>query len=371
MEREYEVVIWGTRGGYSSLVMLCHCLCHRIRVIAVVANDRITGYIDGYPVVLPAELRGMAYDYILVPAGSDYYAVQSAIMNAAVSVQEKIVSQDVMMLPGFSFQKYQMLRLSRPTILARNCMGGYLYHQFKLQFLSPLINMFFPEEDFLRFASNLDKYLQSDLQLVDSRYNPGDRIWYPVFSLGGDVSIHMNHYRDFSQARKKWEVRKKRMNWDNLIFVFHTSKPEVLDEFQRLPFAKKICFVPFRTEIPCAYYLPTSLQSDRSRNAEWMALRVSDGTIPAYDLWDMLLYGKRTPRMSFLMAKQVDAEELVMTVEYTLQNGEKRLSRGGGYKRFRGKPGRWARPLRFLRENRWRRWSRSGAGISWASLDAG
>ena len=49
----------------------------------------------------------------------------------------KIISQNVVMLPNFTFQKYKILRESKLSIISQNCFGGFLYHRFHLPFLSP------------------------------------------------------------------------------------------------------------------------------------------------------------------------------------------------------------------------------------------
>lgn len=298
--KRYDCIIWGTWSTYSKLRTLCMLQPEKIRIVGVVTSELINGYIDGYVILRPDELVNIHYDYILLPSvGGGYPATVANIKKITGCDSDKIVSYDVMNLPGFTFEKYKELRESRPTILTRNCMGGYLYHLFRLEFYSPTINMFIGENDFLKFASNLDWYLQQDLNLVGSRFDSGDKIWYPVFKLN-DITWFMNHYKDFELAKIKWEERKKRINKDNICVVFHTNSKSILEKFELLPFKKKICFVPFKSDSPSAWYLPEQLRKDGPKNAEWTALRVSDGNISAYDLWDMLLYGKKTPRMSFL-----------------------------------------------------------------------
>ena len=105
----------------------------------------------------------------------------------------------------------------------------------------------------------------------------------------------MNHYgklgADF--AKKKWQERTKRINWFNVIPVIYTDKPEVLEEFDDFPFAKKICFVSFESKKNSAYYLDKTLDD----NGELWDLVNRFGlgyNRYNYDLWDMLLYGKKS-----------------------------------------------------------------------------
>ena len=49
------------------------------------------------------------------------------------------------------------------TILSSNCIGGVIYHRLGKQFLSPTINMWFRQPDFVSFCLHLDYYLQQKL----------------------------------------------------------------------------------------------------------------------------------------------------------------------------------------------------------------
>ena len=105
----------------------------------------------------------------------------------------------------------------------------------------------------------------------------------------------MNHYgklgKDF--AKQKWEERKKRINWYNFIPVMYTSKPDILEEFDELPFAKKVCFVSFNSDKESAYYLDKRL--DNNKELWDLVNRFGLGyNRYNYDLWDMFLYGKKS-----------------------------------------------------------------------------
>ena len=85
----------------------------------------------------------------------------------------------------------------------------------------------------------------------------------------------------------------QRINWYNLMIVMYTDDEAVLKRFDRLPFCKKVCFVHFKS------YLPSAFSFDRDKLGidlpTWdVADRIANGSTLVYDLWDMLLYGKRT-----------------------------------------------------------------------------
>ena len=93
------------------------------------------------------------------------------------------------------------------TLITPNCMGGMIYHDLGLRFLSPTINLqIFP---FDKFILNMKEYLEKDLVFVESDKE------FPVAMLG-DLTICFTHYHSKKEALQKWNDRKKRIVWDNI-----------------------------------------------------------------------------------------------------------------------------------------------------------
>ena len=116
---------------------------------------------------------------------------------------------------------------------------------------------------------------------------------YPVFTLG-NVSLNMNHYPNFDEAVSKWNERKTRINWYNLFVTAFTEKQDILERFDALPYGKKVCFVPFKSKLDSAWYINPEIRKDLK---DWWRV-VNDfgqGRTFYYDVFDMLLYGKKTP----------------------------------------------------------------------------
>ena len=97
------------------------------------------------------------------------------------------------------------------TIMASNCIGGLLYHTYRLQFTSPLINTRIDSDEFIRFILNYKEYLREKLHFIDSKQP------FPVAKLG-DITVNFVHYRTAEDAELKWDERKKRII-DNRLFV--------------------------------------------------------------------------------------------------------------------------------------------------------
>lgn len=106
------------------------------------------------------------------------------------------------------------LRNKRFTLITQNCIGGIIYHNLGLEFLSPTINMRIGTlEDFLEFCSNFQQYMQLPLvQDISSQES------YPVGTLGR-IKIHLNHYKTFEEAVQKWESRKAKIQFDNIYII--------------------------------------------------------------------------------------------------------------------------------------------------------
>ena len=133
------------------------------------------------------------------------------------------------------------------TLIARDCVGGVLYHQLGLRFLTPTINLFFTPEDFNALCLNLKEYLEAELVEASGEDKP-----YPVGALIpkglNAIKVHFMHYETFVEAKSKWDERKTRVHWDN-IFVLSTVcyvpeasavTPELIQRWNQIPYRKAI-----------------------------------------------------------------------------------------------------------------------------------
>src|SRR5690606_34022267 len=53
------------------------------------------------------------------------------------------------------------------------------------------------------------------------------------------------HYKSEKEAFEKWERRKKRINWNNLIVKFNDQNlctDDLIEEFDKMDFQNKLCF---------------------------------------------------------------------------------------------------------------------------------
>ncbi len=119
------------------------------------------------------------------------------------------------------------------TFISQNCIGGVLYHDLGLQFLSPTVNTFIPEPGFVKMVLNLRHYMAQELVM---RW--GEE--YPIGMLD-DVEIHFMHYENCKDAKEAWGRRKARINWDKIL-VLATDRDgfdeAVYEQWKQIPYAK-------------------------------------------------------------------------------------------------------------------------------------
>ena len=218
----------------------------------------------------------------------------SKVVKAAAQLklpEEKLLGDWTVCIPGFTLNKYRRLQRSRLSIFPRNCFGGLISNTFALPFRSPFVNMFLPEQDLIRFLRAPRVYMEERLVFKGTAWESNLKFDYPIFTLG-NVDVHMNHYPDFDAAVAKWNERKQRINWYNLFVTMYTEDEKILAEFDELPYGKKVCFVPFKSDLDSAWYINRELR----KGLDFWAV-VNDfakGNPFYYDPFDMLLYGKKT-----------------------------------------------------------------------------
>lgn len=149
--------------------------------------------------------------------------------------------------------KKRKLKNKTPTIISSNCNGSYIYHDMNLQFRSPTINLSFEMNDFVKLLGNLKWYMdQAIVPYNDERFD------YPTGMLG-DIEVRFNHYQSFEEAVKKWEERKKRIDWDNIFILAIDGDGctyESIKKFDQLPFENKVIFTHILyPEFESAYYI--------------------------------------------------------------------------------------------------------------------
>lgn len=135
---------------------------------------------------------------------------------------------------GRNLNSRYRLKNSNVSIISCNCIGGVMYHDLHLPFLSPTINLFFKPDSFLKYVKKIKYYNERELVQVSGKE------LYPVGKIE-DVEIHFLHYSSFENARDDWNKRKKRINYDNIVVImtdWEIRSKEIIEEFGRIPYPK-------------------------------------------------------------------------------------------------------------------------------------
>lgn len=146
------------------------------------------------------------------------------------------------------------------TIVSNNCWGGYVYQEFGLRYNTPFIGLFIYAEDYIKLLKNFRYYMNQELKFIDiskSKYirdvksRKDRRDDYPVGILE-DIELHFLHYNSEIEAKNKWNRRKKRINYSNILFKFSDNDlccRQYVEEFSKLKYKNKICFVAQNYEL--------------------------------------------------------------------------------------------------------------------------
>ncbi len=132
----------------------------------------------------------------------------------------------------FAIKLRKRLKNDNFSIICSNCIGGTIYNRLGKQFLSPTINLWFYQKDFLKFIQNIHYYLSLELRFIDSNRN------YPVGMLD-DICIYFLHYHSEEDAKTSWNRRKERINFDNLFIIMYDR--DGIDEEDYKVFARLKC----------------------------------------------------------------------------------------------------------------------------------
>jgi len=136
------------------------------------------------------------------------------------------------------------------TIISNNCFGGIVYRNHHLPYLTPTAGLFIMPRDYIKFIYNLKHYLSItpiEIKIDESTYsNYLKSLNYDgVIGKIDDVELMFLHYKDFDEAKTKWERRKKRINFDKIIYKFNDQNNCTIDElkkFEAFPAKNKILF---------------------------------------------------------------------------------------------------------------------------------
>lgn len=113
------------------------------------------------------------------------------------------------------------------SIICSTCIGGVIYHRLGMEFLSPTINLWLDQKDFVKLIRNLPYYMEKELEFLNTDCS------FPV-GLLGDIKIMFNHAENAETAKTEWDRRKKRIHYDNLYIILYDRDGLSKEDIKRL-----------------------------------------------------------------------------------------------------------------------------------------
>ncbi len=153
--------------------------------------------------------------------------------------------------PYYIRRYYNRKRIKRRdfSIISNNCWAGRVYQYLDMPYLSPTVGLYFFAKDYLKFIENIEYYLGLELQFISAEESKYASIIkarkqedVPI-GLLDDVEMVFLHYSSKEEAKEKWDRRKARVNFDNLIFKFskmNLCTEEDMKRFDENPAKHKI-----------------------------------------------------------------------------------------------------------------------------------
>lgn len=134
--------------------------------------------------------------------------------------------------------RHQLYIGNTPTIISNDCTAGHIYHAMDMIMLSPTINTAISSEDFLKLCKAPKEYF--DIEVKELFFNvlplsnePEDcRKGLPTIKIN-DITVSFGHTDLTTELLDRWNMMRKQINWDNLIFIFRANKEAVPENFQK------------------------------------------------------------------------------------------------------------------------------------------
>lgn len=96
-------------------------------------------------------------------------------------------------------------------IIANNCLAGCIYHDLKLRFDTPTVNLYIPFPDYIFFLKKFKQLVYVEFTEIPHKACPA--------GLLGVVHVYFLHYQSFEEGVGAWKRRVRRIQWNNIFVV--------------------------------------------------------------------------------------------------------------------------------------------------------
>lgn len=140
------------------------------------------------------------------------------------------------------FKALRIMISSDVTIICNNCTGSRISQDLHYRYNSPTIGLYIKYPEYIIFLENLKEFMKCELVFKDKKspYPIGYLCWNDL-----EITIYFLHYQTVEEAKKKWDRRKRRINWNKLLIIgtdTDNCSIEDVTRFLQLPYQCKIFF---------------------------------------------------------------------------------------------------------------------------------
>lgn len=291
MGMEYRIVIYGTGEQYNKNFNIIKYfeMSGQFGVAGITAKWMPnSAFLDGYRVIRLEELCQTEFDFIAVMSDIYFEEIVHSLTGMGIA-RGKIIPHRVLQIPGLDFAEYVDFKDGGVSIISNNCWGGVACRTLGIECRSPFKNLSIDDEgDYIRLLRNFKHYMGCGLKFLEYAHNENSKKEYPVMLLD-DVRVHCNHDLNPEDAVEKWNRRRAKINYDNLVAEMYTEDRDVMAEFLEIKgYKRKICFVPFEPDNDGAYRLPLN----PGQSHFWEAVNSNAGNGPdsiEYNILNLML----------------------------------------------------------------------------------
>lgn len=138
---------------------------------------------------------------------------------------------DINFLLGY-FRRHLYTK-NTPTIISNDCVAGHIYHFMNMIMLSPTINIGIDPDDFLKLCKEPEKYFAIEVEELFYNVCPlgkepvEGRMRLPAMKID-DITVTFAHTNGKTRELvERWNIMRKKINWENIIYVFRISDGHV------------------------------------------------------------------------------------------------------------------------------------------------
>lgn len=231
-----RVYIYGSGKKYNNLCSYLKSYEECIEVMGIVTTQKPDHrYLDGKKRIQVDDMEMDSIDYVII-AAAQYKEIILKLKEKGFT-EDKIIISNVFELPYFDLDEYIKLKDSQVSILSNNCLAGVVYKELGLKSRTPTINTWCRGEDYIKFLSNYEFYLEQEMKVYKG--NLGAQFQEKGI-INNDIIWHFNHSISAEDEVKKWNERVNRFNRNNIAVIMVIESDEQAYQFERLGFKKKM-----------------------------------------------------------------------------------------------------------------------------------